>query len=128
MAKSTVEGRENCILNFELFLVEQHSQDRRWPDKIKHLTEDQANDQSMHERFAYHMFSRDSSRGNGFEFGTMKNIVRGIAQVLKESHGKPGSSLSKLDIQKNWISKIISNLARKSRGSEVPCLCVSDAF
>ena len=82
--------------------------------KVDELSEEQANDISMYERYAFFMaYEANSSRGEAFAFGSMKDYVRGSAQLMKQKFNTTiGSNLYKLDEANNWMSRIIQTLSR----------------
>ncbi len=113
IAESTLDGREAIKKNFEEFLVDQNIIDQSWPKTVHGLSEGQANDITLYERYAYWItYDKESSRGAAFALGSRKDYVRGAAQLLARRFSTPGSNLSKLEMPNNWMSKIVSNLFR----------------
>ncbi len=112
-AASTLDGRDSARKNFAEFLVDQNIIDRSWPATFEGLTEVQANDVTLYERYAYWLtYEKESLRGAAFALGTRKDYVRSAGQQLAQRFSKPGNNLSKLDTQNNWMSKIVLNLLR----------------
>ena len=117
MAQSTIEGRDTTRANFSLFLLEQNRVDSSWPINFDELTDEQANDITLYERYAFWLtYTSESSRGAAFALGTRKNYLRGIAQQLLHRFPRAGSNLSKLEkgreSSSSWMSRIVGNLTR----------------
>ena len=117
MAQSTIEGRDTIRRNFSEFLVEQNRVDSSWPINFDALTEEQANDITLYERYAFWLtYTSESSRGANYALGTRRNYLRGIAQQLLHCFPKAGSNLSKLEkgreSSNSWMSRIVGNLTR----------------
>jgi len=116
ISQATVQGRASSKVSFEKFLVEQHGCDDSWPKTMQELTEDQANDKALYERYAYWLtYESESSRGGALSLDTIKSYVRTAAQIMKQKFGDTaGSNLAKLDSTgpANWMSRIVSNITR----------------
>jgi len=117
MAQSTIEGRDTRRKIFSEFLVDQNRVDSSWPINFDMLTEEQANDITLFERYAFWLtYTSESSRGATYALGTRRNYLRGIAQQLLHCFPKAGSNLSKLEkgreSSNRWMSRIVGNLTR----------------
>ena len=119
MADSTVAGRAAGKRAFELFLVEQNTVDPNWPATMNELTQRQANDVNLFERFAffltYTLEKGAAMDGGALALNTIKNYLRCSAQLLVPKHADSatGNTLSKLEAPNNWLSKIISRTERE---------------
>lgn len=114
-SKSTNNGRESFKNAFGGFLQYQNQCDPSWPDAIEALTERQANDQGLYERYAFYLINDCvSSHGKPYALGTVKDYVRGAAQLMASDYGhsKLGNSLSKLEIQPSWMTRLVDNIVR----------------
>jgi hypothetical protein len=115
ISQSTIQGRASSRVSFEKFLEEQHNVDESWPKTMEELTEDQANDKALYERYAYWLtYESESSRGGALSLDTITSYVRAAAQIMKQRFGKTGSNLDKLEStgSANWMSMIVRNIAR----------------
>lgn len=107
MSQSSMNSNKSARTSFEKFLVDQNDCDSDWPTTMAELSEEQANDTKMYERFAFWLtYSTDSQRGESYVLGTNKVYVRMAAQQMKQLHNKPGSNLGALDSMNNWLSKL----------------------
>ena len=67
MAQSTIEGRDTTRRNFSEFLIEQNRVDSSWPINFDELTEEQANDITLYERYAFWLtYTSESSKGETY--------------------------------------------------------------
>ena len=112
-AKATDVGRRSAKAAFDNFLAYQrsHAEYAQWPGKMDDLTEEQANDKSLFERFAHWLVYHSKGRGldTSLKPGTIRDYIRGVGQQLMDVHGKtPGSSLSFLGGPNNWLSGIVN--------------------
>jgi len=80
-----------------------HPEHRDWPATMAGLTEVQANDKEMFERFSYYLVYHTE-----LKYGTVKDYLRSIGQQLLDMFpNTAGSNLSYLNGKNNWLSKIV---------------------
>jgi len=61
MSQSSMNSNKSARTSFEKFLVDQNDYDSDWPTTMAELSEEQANDTKMYERFAFWLtYSTDS--------------------------------------------------------------------
>ena len=113
MSAATVKARKSTMASFNTFLEEQHQVDETWPSTMESLTEEQANDRTLYERFAFWLtYTSESARGDAYALGTIKSYVRSAAQIMWQKFKTPGSNLSMLEGPSNWMTKIVTNMER----------------
>jgi hypothetical protein len=113
IADATVKARRAATARFNSFLADQHQLDDTWPSTMDDLTEAQANDRTLYERFAFWLtFTTESAGGEAFKLGTIKAYVRSAAQIMMQKYNVPGSNLSMLETSNNWMTKIVANMER----------------
>jgi hypothetical protein len=111
-----VKARTAATARFNSFLAEQHQLDETWPSTMESLTEAQANDRTLFERFAFWLtYTTESTSGEAFKLGTIKSYVRSAAQMMMHKYNVRGSNLSMLEVPNNWLSKIVTNMERLAR-------------
>lgn len=113
-APSTEAGRLVFEANFNKFLVAQKPFFPEWPVTVAELTEEQANDKTVFERYAFYLvYECKTPSGRELAWATCKGYLRGvIVQVLKPIHGKSGNNLDKSESPKSWLSIVTDNMER----------------
>jgi hypothetical protein len=102
MAAATVKARNSTTASFNSFLQDQHQVDETWPVTMESLTEEQANDRTLYERYAFWLtYTSESSRGVSYSLGTIKSYARSAAQIMFQRFKTPGSNLSMLEAPGN---------------------------
>ena len=118
-AQSTELSRITHIKAFNQFLAHQHLRHKDIPTDHASLTEVQANDKTIYERFAHWLvYHFNSKRKKPAELGTIKNYVWGITQILAQNFPSP-STRTNLSVLLNlpagtntWMTKLVSNMER----------------
>ena len=117
ISQKTIEGQVNNKKNFCIFLVYQNGKDSYWPADIHELTSVHANDQALYERYAYYLtFTCQNSRCGAYLLGTIKNLVRGSAQLMKQIFNEPGTLLYKVCSSPRPVSQRTRTWIGRGRG------------
>jgi integrase len=112
-AKSTQNSNLSAERNFELFLTYQNEVDPSWPTQILGISEDQANDVKVYERYARWLtFDFESNRKLSPVFGTIKEYVRHIGHYFARRFPTAGTRLRLLDGINSWMTILIDNIKR----------------
>ena len=110
---STIATTTSAMKAFAAFLEYQHNLDESWPTTVEALSEDQANDRSMFERYAHWLeYEFVSSAGKDLAFGSQADYLRAVGQELMRQHPTPGNTLSELATPLNWMTKLVDNVQR----------------
>ena len=116
MATATVKGRSAVVANVNLFLVHHRTFYPDWPNKIGGLSEPQANEQLLYQRYSHWIaYTHETIRGGQpLMLGTIKQYIRSFAQIMFNTFHTIGNInlLSQLQQTPNWMTKIIANVKR----------------
>jgi len=84
MATATVKGRSAVVTNVNHFLAHHHTFYPDWPDNIDDLSERQANEQLVYQRYSHWVvYTHETARGGQpLMLGTIKQFIRSFAQII----------------------------------------------
>jgi hypothetical protein len=116
MASATIKGRSAVVTNVNRFLGYHRTFFPDWPAKVDELSEPQANEQLLYQRYSHWIvYTFETARGGQpLMLGTIKQYIRTFAQIMFYKFFKHGNVdlLSQLQQAPNWVTKIVANVKR----------------
>lgn len=112
-ARSTQSSNSSAEKNFEIFLAYQNGHDSSWPVLIRDISEAQANDVKLYERYSSWLtFNFESNRGGSPALGTIRDYVRHIGHFFSLRFTTLGTKLRHLDGNNSWMTILLDNVQR----------------